>query len=67
MKGKIKLSASQIYAIEYLQKHDRVFASFNPLLHAATVKSLIKYGIVKRVGGGYISLSDSFKENNKTK
>lgn len=63
----IKLSASQIYAVEYLQKHDKVFVSFNSHLHAATVKSLIKYGIAKRVGGGYISLSDSFKEKNKIK
>lgn len=57
---KKRLSASQIYAIQYLKKNGKVFVSFNSHLHKATVDFLLKYKIVMKVVGqvGYIELTD---------
>ncbi len=63
-RNRIKLSSSQVYAIEYLQKNVKVFVTFNSHLHAATVKFLLKNNIAKSVGNGYISLSDKFKKGD---
>ena len=57
-KNKVKLTASQIYAIEYVKRNNRVFVAFNSHLHKATVDALVKYKILQRIGTGYVELTD---------